>query len=1298
VDATGSSYITGVTSSTDFPTSTGALQTAVGQAFVTKLNALGNSIAYSTYLGTATRAYGIAVDPAGEAYVTGGQASGDLPTTANGFQPSCGDSAFLTMINAQGNGVIYSTCFGSGLGGVYGSGAHGVAIDSTGKAYLVGWIQAGAVPTTPGAFQPAGAANGFVAVLDPSVSGAASLIYATYLGGNDLPNRSADVGSAIAVDAYGMIYVTGTTGSSNFPVTSGAFLTNFPPNGGACGLPQDYACHTAFVAKLNPRATGASSLIYSTFLGGNPGASGAGIAVDSSGSAYVTGLTGLWYTNDQIGTPFPTTPGAFKTSTYVGENLTFVTKINAAGNGLVYSTLLGGPQGPGANSYSQGTAIAIDQSGQACVVGNTQAGRFPTTPDAFQPSYPGATGGNGYNAFLTKLNATGSALIYSSYLGGSLNDDFAIGIALDRAGDAYVAGLTESADSPVTPGALRPALSGIADAFVSKFPLSTVQSLAISSVTPAFGGNVGTVHPRIIGSGFHNGAVVKLVGSATVSATSLDVGSNGRTIDLAFDLSSAPAGQYDLVVSNSDGSSVTLPRGFTVQQGGSSELSVSIVGRNSVAIGHGPSTFTVVVSNGGNTDAVGVVVSLYGIPSEASLTPLFTLSSLPTDLGGFNIDFSQTPFAPVLGQEQIPSLLLAMVPAGSSVTLPFALKLTSLPAPAPLQPPAPVGPSLVSFPASQSLQTPPATLSSVQVSAVVTELNNICTSSSTGSCLSSAVSAAASVLNLLPGVGQLTSLYSCVHDSICLRLMFILAKTPYVQGHPGVLNLNQVFAKFILDCIGVLPGLGSITNAIQAGAAIINAFLDCISTITGLAAAVATFLIHAAFDPNDKEGLVGVGTPHWTSGLQGLFYSIYFANEATASAAAQRVVVTDVLDPALDLSSLRLAGISIGGTTAQLSPPLEPDLGQNQAAATIDLRPNQSLLVDVNVTLNPSTGTLSWQVGSFDPTTGMPPTDPNIGALPVGMDGVVSFWALSHTSISTGTLIPNQATVVFDSNPSMTTPTWVNTIDNTPPISHVVALLSTEPPIGFVVNWAGSDVGAGVQDFTIYSSDNGGPFMVWQSNTTSTSAAFTGQLGHTYSFYSIARDLVGNVEPAKTVAEGTTTVAVPPPDYALSTTTSTLTLAAGQSGSTTITVTPQGYSGAVNFSCGTLPSYITCTISPSNSINVSGTTASTVQVNVQIAATVSKLGEGKSVLFAMALPLGLLGFLPMFGGKRKRRLRYLAVLMLVCGVSGVMLGCNSTSSNTGPKLPPAGMQTITLSSTGSGGISHQLTLQVIVTN
>ncbi len=261
------------------------------------------------------------------------------------------------------------------------------------------------------------------------------LAFSTYLGGSGAL-FGGDYAHAIATDASGNIYVAGRTLSADFPTTTGAYQTRcdgclYGPGG----------TQSAYVAKLSPKG----SLLYATFLGGTGYASARAVAVDAAGNAYVAGATSA--------TDFPTTPGALQTTMPggTGNEIGFVTKLDSSGSALVYSTYFGSTA-PASSLPDQVNAIAVDSSGQAYVVGETPSPSFPTTSGAFQPSFP-AVAGNA-SAFVSKLNPTGSGLIFSTYLGGSFTGALSA-VALDSAGDAYVAGWSYALDFPTTPGALQ---------------------------------------------------------------------------------------------------------------------------------------------------------------------------------------------------------------------------------------------------------------------------------------------------------------------------------------------------------------------------------------------------------------------------------------------------------------------------------------------------------------------------------------------------------------------------------------------------------------------------------------------------------------------------------------------------------------------------------------------------------------------------------------------------------------------------------------------------------------------------
>ena len=448
VDASGNAYVTGSTQQLifpiDFPTTAGAFDTTHNgnhDAFVTKLNPAGSALVYSTFLGGSNDEHGrdIAVDTSGSAYVTGITNSPNFPTTVGAFDATLDGvgtfDAFVTKLNPAGSALVYSTL----LGGVNSESGNGIGVDTSGSAYVTGSTGSDNFPTTASAFDTTynGDADTFVTKLNPAGS---ALVYSTFLGGFDT-----DVGNAIALDTFGSAYVTGFTGSGNFPTTVGAFDTTQNSIG-------EFVRFDAFVTKLN---LSGSALEYSTFLGSTGPEIAEGIAVDTSGSAYVTGSTSS--------PNFPTTVGAFDTTAniVVGSDV-FVTKFNPSGSALVYSTFLGGTE------LDQGNDIAVDSTGSAYVTGFTLSANFPTTADAFDTTQSSS------EVFVTKLNPAGSALVYSSFLGGDITD-LAFGIAVDTFGSAYVTGFTLShINFPTTVGAFDTTHQvGSSDVFVSKISTAT---------------------------------------------------------------------------------------------------------------------------------------------------------------------------------------------------------------------------------------------------------------------------------------------------------------------------------------------------------------------------------------------------------------------------------------------------------------------------------------------------------------------------------------------------------------------------------------------------------------------------------------------------------------------------------------------------------------------------------------------------------------------------------------------------------------------------------------------------------
>jgi Beta-propeller repeat len=425
VDGAVSAYVTGETRSTNFPVRNpidGTFGSPNPDVFVTKFDPSGGGLVYSTYLGGggAETGRGIAVDGSGNAYVTGNTSSGTFPVEAPQQAMLGGpNDAFVTKLDPSGSALVYSTFLG-GSGNEF---AFGIAVDGSGNAYVTGNTTSSAnfpIQAPQQSLYGGGGADAFVTKFNPSGS---AHVYSTYLGGSDF-----EAGTDIAVDVTGSAYIVGETRSTNFPPED----PQQPMKGGLSD---------AFVTQFN--ASGSAHL-YSTYLGGSLDEYGIGIAVDEAGNAHVTGFTES--ANFPLQNPLQPTPGAG------GDG--FVTKFNASGSAHLYSTYLGGSDG------DQGNKIAVDGAGNAWVTGPTSSTNFPVQG----PSQP--TNGGMSDAFVTQLNSSGSALVYSTYLGGSGNDR-GVGIALGGAGAAYVAGNTESANFPMQ-GPFQADFGGDRDAFVIK--------------------------------------------------------------------------------------------------------------------------------------------------------------------------------------------------------------------------------------------------------------------------------------------------------------------------------------------------------------------------------------------------------------------------------------------------------------------------------------------------------------------------------------------------------------------------------------------------------------------------------------------------------------------------------------------------------------------------------------------------------------------------------------------------------------------------------------------------------------
>ncbi len=410
VDSSGDTYVTGESSSAGY--------------YVTKFNTTGTVLYTSTFSGATAWPYGLALDSTGRAYVAGEAYTG-LPTTSNAYQPSDPGTynTFFSVISADGSTLAYATYLAGTAGGY--SWANSVAVDSSGKAYLGGYTESSSFPTTTGAYQTAfpGDFTGYVAKIDPSQSGTASLVYSTFLG----PNGSNVY--AIALDSSGDVYVTGNF-PNGYPITAGAFSYS--------GADSGYG--GVYVTELNPTA---SALVYSAYLGYG---TGTGIVVDGQGSAYVTGTVAY--------ADFPTTSGAYQT-TYAGG---FVVKLPPGAATETYSTFLGGPSSYTGSNVSPGGIAIPAGCASACnayVSGQTTTTDYPLI-NAFQ-AFPSSSGSSG---FVTELSGTGNSAAFSSYLSGATtstyvpntNNSFgsAPALAVDTSGNISIIEDVSGSDFPIT--------------------------------------------------------------------------------------------------------------------------------------------------------------------------------------------------------------------------------------------------------------------------------------------------------------------------------------------------------------------------------------------------------------------------------------------------------------------------------------------------------------------------------------------------------------------------------------------------------------------------------------------------------------------------------------------------------------------------------------------------------------------------------------------------------------------------------------------------------------------------------
>ena len=595
--------------------------------------------------------------------------------------------------------------------------------------------------------------------------------------------------------------------------------------------------------------------------------------------------------------------------------------------------------------------------------------------------------------------------------------------------------------------------------------IGTSPAPEVFSVSPANGGNAGSVSVSVVGRNMASAATLKLSRAAhpDIIGTSASVTIDGTSMTAICDLAAAAVGAWDVVVMNPDAQTARLVGGFTVALIQGPQLTIRLIGRDLIR-GNRRTAYDVVIENPGNVDAGSVPVWLTGIPLDASVDLDFPLSYPPRDAG--EPDWSTVPLGFTSPRGRYVPLVIPRVPPGTTVR---RINVTV----------PPTDPSFVLGLAT----TPP-----------WADGNKF------RSCLSAVVSAPACM------GAQLTAINA------------------YIAGHPEVEALSGVgvWAKEAWNCEGSSTLPGALTKAEQVLDYMVGVVESPSSTTTACSDVLPPrwrdsllVTVVSSYDPNDKLGAQG------TLPLQqAIPYSIRFENASNATAPAQQVVVSDALNTVtLDPNTVSLDAITFGSVR------IVPPPGLSSYATTVDLRPAMPLLVQVSAVVDKLTGVVSWNFTSIDPVTGAMPTNPLVGFLPPAGEGSVLFTVLPRPGLAGGTQITNAASIMFDENAPNTTPMWINTVDNTPPSSAVLPLPGNSDLPSVPVSWTAQGAPADLRDFTVYVKEDAGTYRVWRLNTTSNTDTLVPPKDHklhTYAFYSVARDVNGNIEAPPSGPDATT--------------------------------------------------------------------------------------------------------------------------------------------------------------------------------
>jgi len=690
-------------------------------------------------------------------------------------------------------------------------------------------------------------------------------------------------------------------------------------------------------------------------------------------------------------------------------------------------------------------------------------------------------------------------------------------------------------------------------------------ALSLFVVSPAQGGNAGSVSLTVTGEGIAGGAAVKLTrsGEPDIPGEFVHVGEDGGNVRAIFNLGGAAPGLWDVVVTNPDTSTAALAGAFTIEASGRHDVWVDIIGRSRILRGR-ETKFYVIYGNRGNVDAFFVPVWVTGIPLDATIDLKFNFIPQPQLPGLPPTDYASIP--PILdtpSDRRVP-LLIPIVPAGQTRVLLITIK-TQQPT---FDLAAAIGEPWMQPVAGLRLSAPGglevtqdfvgdlteclATLFKTVFTEILDQLLPLDCVDLVGNVLAS----------------QLPNFFGNMLDASQASAGSDMEAFALMQSGTQVAQIAVTGAKCLADVGGAaFPPLLLAKAALDVLSEIekyTEVILKCGPLIRDFVKLVIETVVPS--DPNDKIGSLGTAAEHWVSGLEPARYEILFENKPQATAPAHEVVITDQLDlTRFDVSTFAFGPVSFGDFSVNQPAPV----GATEFTKDVDMRPTRNVIVRLSGGLDAVTGLLTWHFHSLDPATLLPSEDPDQGFLPPNVnapegEGTTSFVVALQDGLSSGTEYRNRATIIFDLEAPIETPEWLNTIDVTPPTSQVSPLPATSCS-AIPLLWSGSDAHSGIRGYDISFSEDGGPWTLWLAHRPGTSATFVGQAGHTYAFYSVARDAADNAEAPPASADASTNAANPSPVVDLLEPTS------GSAAGASVDLTGNGFLAGLSLTVGGAP-------------------------------------------------------------------------------------------------------------------------------